>query len=76
MVKRTIQDLIRVALKTETKVGNDGQAPGDSPDFAAYCVGSGIDWNSLKPDSDVGVFRYVTEVSRSSERAVQAGERS
>lgn len=50
-VKVLIQNLIKVAKKTKTKVGICGQAPSDFPDFAEFLVECGIDSISLIPDS-------------------------
>jgi pyruvate,water dikinase len=61
-VKRMIRDLIEVAHQNGAKVGICGQAPSDSPEFAAFLVRAGIDSMSLNPDSVVEVKRRVAEV--------------
>ena len=52
-VKKLIEDVIKVAKKTKTKIGICGQAPSDYPDFAKFLVKLGIDSISLIPDTVV-----------------------
>ncbi len=52
-VKEMIRQVIRVAKKTNTKVGICGQAPSDYPEFAKFLVEEGIDSISLTPDTVV-----------------------
>jgi pyruvate,water dikinase len=60
-VKRMIQDLIRKAHASGTKVGICGQAPSNYPEFAEFLVREGIDSISLNPDSFVATLRRVAE---------------
>lgn len=50
-VKWLIEDLVRKAKKTKTKVGICGQAPSDYPEFVKFLVSCGIDSISLIPDT-------------------------
>lgn len=64
-VKTLIQDLIKKAHKSGTKVGICGQAPFDHPDFAAFLVKAGIDSISLNPDSIIEVKKRLAEMKKS-----------
>ena len=50
-VKKLIEQVIKVAQKTKTKIGICGQAPSDFPEFAQFLVECGIDSISLNPDT-------------------------
>lgn len=50
-VKRLIAQVIRDADNASVKIGLCGQAPSDSPAFAAFLVRSGIDSISFNPDA-------------------------
>jgi len=50
-VKKLIEQVIKVAKKTKTKIGICGQAPSDFPEFAKFLVKCGIDSISLNPDT-------------------------
>ena len=50
-VKKAISSLIKIAKKTNTKVGICGQGPSDHQDFAEFLVEEGIDSISVTPDS-------------------------
>jgi pyruvate,water dikinase len=61
-VKRAIRETIRRAHAVGIKVGLCGQAPSNSPAFAAFLVEEGIDSISLTPDSFAATVRHVAEV--------------
>ena len=63
-VKVFIQDLIKRANKTGTKVGICGQAPSDHPEFAQFLVRSGINSISVNPDSAISVIKHVAEAEK------------
>jgi pyruvate,water dikinase len=50
-VKKAISNLIKIAKRTNTKVGICGQGPSDHQDFAEFLVEEGIDSISVTPDS-------------------------
>ncbi len=50
-IKRLIEMTIEAAHKEGRKVGICGQAPSDSPEFADYLAGLGLDSISLSPDA-------------------------
>lgn len=50
-VRTLISQVIAVARRTGTGIGLCGQAPSDSPEFAQFLVGEGIDSISFNPDS-------------------------
>ncbi len=50
-VKWLVEDLVKKAKKSKTKVGICGQAPSDFPEFVKFLVGCGIDSISLIPDT-------------------------
>mgnify|MGYP000150333524 CR=1 FL=1 len=52
-VKELVRQTIKVAREKGVKVGICGQAPSDSPEFAAFLVKEGIDSISLSPDTVV-----------------------
>jgi pyruvate,water dikinase len=63
-VKRMLEQLIRTAKRTGTKVGICGQGPSDHPDFAQFLVELGIDSISVTPDSLLKTRRAISEVER------------
>lgn len=63
-VKWAIRQTIRKAHAAGITVGLCGQAPSDSPSFAAFLVEEGIDSMSLTPDSFVNTVLHVAEVER------------
>jgi len=50
-VKILVEELVKKAKKTKTKVGICGQAPSDYPEFVKFLVDCGIDSISLIPDT-------------------------
>jgi pyruvate,water dikinase len=52
-VKELIRSAIKIAKEKGVKIGICGQAPSDSPEFAAFLVEEGIDSLSLSPDTIV-----------------------
>lgn len=60
-VKRAISHLIRIAKKTNTKVGICGQGPSDFPDFAEFLVQEGIDSISVTPDSLLKTLKTLSK---------------
>ncbi len=60
-VKTLINDLIKVARKTKTKVGICGQAPSDFPDFNEFLVECGIDSISLIPATVIKTTQIVNK---------------
>ncbi|MCD4694009.1 phosphoenolpyruvate synthase, partial [bacterium] len=60
-VKALIEELIRVARKTKTKVGICGQAPSDFPDFNEFLVECGIDSISLIPETVIKTTQIVNK---------------
>lgn len=63
-VKRMLEQLIRTAKRTGTKVGICGQGPSDHPDFAQFLVELGIDSISVTPDSLLKTRRAIAEVEQ------------
>jgi pyruvate,water dikinase len=63
-VKWAIRQTIRKAHAAGIKVGLCGQAPSDSPSFAAFLVEEGIDSMSVTPDSFVDTALHVAAVER------------
>ncbi len=63
-VKRMIRDLIEKSHAKQTPVGICGQAPSDSPEFAAFLIEAGIDTISLNPDSVVDGIKRIAEAER------------
>ena len=61
-VKRTISNLIKIAKKTQTKVGICGQGPSDYPDFAQFLVEQGIDTISVTPDSVLKTLKAINKI--------------
>jgi pyruvate,water dikinase len=61
-VKRSISNLIKVAKKTNTKVGICGQGPSDYPDFAQFLVEEGIDTISVTPDSMLKTIKAIAKI--------------
>ena len=59
-VKILVEELVRKAKKTKTKVGICGQAPSDFPEFVKFLVGCGIDSISLIPDTVIKTTMVVS----------------
>lgn len=60
-VKFLIEDLVKKAKKTKTKVGICGQAPSDYPEIVKFLVDCGIDSISLIPDTVIKTIMVVNE---------------
>ncbi len=63
-VLRMISQAIRAAHEAGISVGICGQAPSDSPAFAAFLVEQGIDSISLNPDSFLRTVQVVARAER------------
>ena len=61
-VKRSISNLIKVAKKTNTKIGICGQGPSDYPDFAQFLVEEGIATISVTPDSMLKTIKAIHKI--------------
>ncbi|PHS05906.1 MAG: phosphoenolpyruvate synthase [Kordia sp.] len=61
-VKKAISNLIKIAKKTQTKVGICGQAPSDYPDFAKFLVKEGINSISVTPDSVLKTLESIASI--------------
>jgi len=66
-VKRSISQLLKVAKRTNTKVGICGQGPSDYPDFAQFLVEEGIDSISVTPDSMLKTIKAIDKIENSKE---------
>jgi pyruvate, water dikinase len=64
-VKKMIEDLIKIARKTKTKIGICGQGPSDFPEFAQFLVDSKIDSISLIPDSIIKTTIAINKKEKS-----------
>jgi len=64
-VKWLVEELVRKAKKTKTKVGICGQAPSDYPEFVKFLVSCGIDSISLIPDTVIETTMVVNSKEKS-----------
>ena len=60
VLKKVIATIIKIAKKTNTKVGICGQGPSDYQDFAEFLVEEGIDSISVTPDS---VLKTISSIA-------------
>ena len=67
-VKKLIEQVIKVAKKTKTKIGICGQAPSDFPEFAKFLVKCGIDSISLNPDTVIKTTIAILETEKKLEK--------
>ena len=63
-VKKSIEQLIKVAHKHKRHVGICGQAPSDYPEYAEFLVKCGIDSISVNPDVALKVKLHVAQIER------------
>jgi pyruvate,water dikinase len=63
-VKKAISTLIKIAKKTNTKVGICGQGPSDYQDFAEFLVEEGIDSISVTPDSVLKTISSIASLEK------------
>ena len=63
-VKKLISQVIKIAKKTNTKIGICGQAPSDFPEFAQFLVKEGIDSISLNPDSVIKTMIEINKIEK------------
>lgn len=63
-VKKSIEQLIKVAHKHKRHVGICGQAPSDYPEYAEFLVKCGIDSISVNPDVALKVKLHVAKIER------------
>jgi pyruvate,water dikinase len=63
-VKELIRQVIRISKNKGIKIGLCGQAPSDSPEFAAFLIREGIDSVSLAPDTVVKTTLLALEIER------------
>lgn len=61
-VKELVRLIIKIAKQKGKKVGICGQAPSDSPEFAAFLVQEGIDSMSLSPDTIIKTTIATNEI--------------
>lgn len=63
-VKMMISHLIRIAKKSNVKVGICGQGPSDFSDFAQFLVEEGIDSISVTPDSFMKTVKAIARIEQ------------
>ena len=63
-VQILLNDLIKKAKKSKTKVGICGQAPSDYPEFAEFVVKAGIRTMSLNPDTVIKTTIQVNQLEK------------
>lgn len=63
-VRSFIASVIKSANKTGTKIGLCGQAPSDSPEFAAFLVKAGIDSISFNPDAILNGIENIARAEK------------
>jgi len=68
-VKKLIEQIIKIAKKTKTKIGICGQAPSDFPGFAQFLVRCGIDSISLNPDTVIKTTLAILKTEKKLKRA-------
>ncbi|MBU1557452.1 phosphoenolpyruvate synthase, partial [Patescibacteria group bacterium] len=67
-VKWLVEDLVKKAKKSKTKVGICGQAPSDFPEFVKFLVECGIDSISLIPDTVIKTTITVNKKEKSKKK--------
>ena len=68
-VKKLIEQVIKAAKKTKTKIGICGQAPSDFPEFAQFLVKCGIDSISLNPDTVIKTTLAILKTEKKLRKA-------
>ena len=68
-VKKLIEQVIKAAKKTKTKIGICGQAPSDFPEFAQFLVKRGIDSISLNPDTVIKTTLAILKTEKKLRKA-------
>ena len=63
-----VEELVRKAKKSKTKVGICGQAPSDFPEFVKFLVSCGIDSISLIPDTVIKTTMVVNSKEKSKKK--------
>lgn len=67
-VKWLVEELVRKARKSKTKVGICGQAPSDFPEFVKFLVSCNIDSISLIPDTVIKTTMVVNKKEKSKKK--------
>ena len=63
-VKKTIEQVIKTARQTNTKIGLCGQAPSDFPEFAQFLVEQGINSISFNADALLKGIQNINEAEK------------
>jgi len=63
-VKELVRQAIKISKNKGIKIGLCGQAPSDSPEFAAFLIREGIDSVSLSPDTVVKTTLLALQIER------------
>ena len=64
---------IHAARKTDTDIGLCGQAPSDSPEFAAFLVKQKINSISFNPDA---LLKGIDNINRAEKELMESGDTS
>ena len=72
-VKQMISMAIHAARKTDTDIGLCGQAPSDSPEFAAFLVKQKINSISFNPDA---LLKGIDNINRAEKGLMESGDTS
>ena len=72
-VKQMISMAIHAARKTDTDIGLCGQAPSDSPEFAAFLVKQKINSISFNPDA---LLKGIDNINRAEKELMESGDTS
>ncbi|MGB3344198.1 MAG: phosphoenolpyruvate synthase [Aequorivita sp.] len=72
-VKQMITMAIHAARKSDTAIGLCGQAPSDSPEFAAFLVKEKIDSISFNPDA---LLKGIENINKAEKDLMESGETS